>query len=148
VSKEKSLAKAGAPLEAKVAKVVGPRELIMNKGSQDGIKKGMRFAVLDLTAADVTDPDTNENLGSLYMEKTRVEVVRVEERIALARTYERTQSGALAFSSALSALYGVQEPFVAFPGVTTGTFDPQKVGVKRGDRLQEIPPQAEVAKTA
>ena len=43
MSKEKEIAVAtprkGGPIEAKVAKVIGPRELIINKGSRDGVKQ-------------------------------------------------------------------------------------------------------------
>jgi hypothetical protein len=47
----------------------------------------MRFAVLDTAAEGIEDPETGEDLGSVYRTKVRVEVVIVKERLAIARTY-------------------------------------------------------------
>src|SRR5690349_2535070 len=79
---------AGSLIRGKVAQVLNDRQIIINRGRDQGVTPGMRFAVLDLSAADVRDPDTNEVLGSLFFEKARVEVARVEAKISLAQTYE------------------------------------------------------------
>lgn len=53
----------------------------------------MQFAVLDDSVGDIADPDTGESLGTVRREKVKVEVVRVDARFCVARTYERVRSG-------------------------------------------------------
>ena len=76
-------------IEARVAAVLNSRELVINRGSKHGVKKGMRFVVYDADPrlADIKDPETGEILGSLCREVARVEAVEVTPRMAVARTY-------------------------------------------------------------
>ncbi len=75
------------PIRAKVARILNSRELIINRGSQSGVKMGMRFAVLDPAGENVQDPDTGEILGSVQRPKVQVEITQVSDKIAVARTY-------------------------------------------------------------
>jgi hypothetical protein len=79
------------PIRGRVARVLNTRELAINRGSVHGVSEGMRFAVLDTTAEGIEDPETGEELGSVYRTKVRVEVVIVKERLAIARTYATKQ---------------------------------------------------------
>jgi hypothetical protein len=128
-----------APIKAKVARVLGARELVINKGAQDGVWEGMKFAVLDLSASDVTDPDTKENLGSIYLEKVRVEIVKTEPHVSLARTYIKVGGGGYGFGlSNIQGLLGASEPrYETFIG-PSATFDESKSIVHRGDVVQQI----------
>lgn len=72
----------------KVARILNTRELAINRGSADGVREGMRFAVLDDSGEDIQDPDTGESLGSVVRPKVEVEVFSVEEHLALARTFK------------------------------------------------------------
>jgi hypothetical protein len=79
------------PIRGQVARVLNTRELAINRGSTHGVKVGMKFAVLDTAAEGIEDPETGENLGSVYRTKVRVKVVVVKERLAIARTYVTTR---------------------------------------------------------
>ncbi len=72
-------------ITGRVARLVTDDILVINRGRADRVLKGMKFSVLDPRTEDVTDPETNEPLGSIRREKTRVVVTDVEERICLAR---------------------------------------------------------------
>lgn len=60
----------------------------------------MRFAVLDTAAEGIRDPETGEDLGSVYRTKVRVEVVVVKARLAIARTYGKRRVNAGGFGGA------------------------------------------------
>lgn len=76
-----------APIRGKVAKILNSTELIVNRGSDDGVTVGMRFAVLDPKTENIKDPETGEELGSIYRPKTEVEIVDVQPKLAVARTF-------------------------------------------------------------
>lgn len=68
-----------------VARLVTGDELILNLGSEAGVKEGDVFEILDPRTMDVQDPSTGENLGSIPRRKATVRVVTVTEKISLAR---------------------------------------------------------------
>lgn len=126
-------------ITGKVALVLGPRELVINKGTRDGVWNGMKFAVLDLRASNVSDPDTDEILGSISMEKIRVQVVKAEARVALARTYERVYvPSGLGFSSNLQEILAGTAPRYKTFTSESATWDETKSIVKRGDTVEQI----------
>ncbi len=93
-------------LMGKVAGILTRRELLINRGSADGVEVGMRFAVLNSQGIDVRDPDTGEILGSTEVVKTVVKVVRIDgPHLSVGRTFRQTpgRAGALA---ALANVYG------------------------------------------
>lgn len=130
---------AGGLIRGKIAQVLNARQIIINRGRDHGVTPGMKFAVLDLSAADVRDPDTNEVLGSLFFEKARVEVARVEPKISLAQTYELVyETGGL---SGVAGLF-TKPHTVTFrdPGAPSGVFNEPSLTVKRGDTVEQLPP--------
>lgn len=74
-------------IRGKVAKVLSERELIINKGDDDGVKIGMRFKVLYPEGENILDPDTNAFLGNVEIEKVIVKVIETQAKLALARTF-------------------------------------------------------------
>ncbi|MEA2563418.1 MAG: hypothetical protein QOH06_4922 [Acidobacteriota bacterium] len=76
------------PIRGKVARVLNSRELAINVGSQNGVRVGMKFDVMDPKGENITDPDTGEILGSLARPKVRIEVTQVTERVSVARTFK------------------------------------------------------------
>jgi hypothetical protein len=74
-------------IEGKVARILNSRELVINRGTEAGVKLGMRFAVLDTAGEGIRDPETGESLGSVRKPKIQVEVSQVSARLAVARTY-------------------------------------------------------------
>jgi hypothetical protein len=93
-------------IEAKVAQIMSARDLVLNKGSDDGVAIGMRFAILNRKGADIRDPDTDEVLGSVELPKTFVKIVSTKPRLSIARTFRefRVSGGPLWGMGALSHL--------------------------------------------
>ena len=78
-------------IEGRVARILNERELVINRGTEQGIQDGMKFSILE-EANDIIDPETSEVLGSLTREKIRVKIVDVQPRFSVGRTYETYQA--------------------------------------------------------
>ena len=74
-------------VKGKVAKILNSREIVINKGAVDGVKTGMRFNIQEQETI-IMDPDSKENLGQLIRPKISVEIMDVESRFSIARTFE------------------------------------------------------------
>jgi hypothetical protein len=77
-------------LEGRVAEILNARELVINIGSDKGVTRRMKFAVLADAPKEVHDPETGELLDTVVKEKVRVEAVEVRPRITICRTYRTT----------------------------------------------------------
>ncbi len=126
------------PIRGQVALILGPRELVINKGTSDGVWPGMKFAVLDLRATHIKDPQTNVDLGSIRIEKVRVEVTRAEPRASLASTYELASEGYASLSNIQQLLtLGAPARYETFKGESAGWDEKQSI-VHRGDVVEQI----------
>jgi hypothetical protein len=67
-----------------VARLVSDEDLIINKGSADGVMENMIFEILDPHTQDVTDPASGENLGSMDRVLATVRVTQVRPRLSMA----------------------------------------------------------------
>ena len=76
-------------IRGKVASLLNSREIAINRGYADGIREGMYFDVMSLDSGEIKDPETNKVLGSIVRTKVRVRVTEVQEKLAVASTYER-----------------------------------------------------------
>jgi hypothetical protein len=77
----------GNMIRGKVVAFVNDREFVMNVGKADGVKVGMRFAVLKPGGVEVRDDD-GELLGTMDAAKTVVKVARVEgEHLSVGRSF-------------------------------------------------------------
>jgi hypothetical protein len=72
-------------VEGKVAKILGNNEIVINRGSGQGVRQGMLFEVFAPEGEEVWDPDTGETLGTVEDVKAKAEVTEVKERLAVAR---------------------------------------------------------------
>lgn len=97
-------------IEARVAQMLTARDLVLNKGSNDGVSVGMRFAILNRKGADVRDPDTGDILGSVELPKTFVKVVAVKERLCIARTFREFERGGGALWALLASSSSLTSP--------------------------------------
>lgn len=79
------------PIRGKVARVLNEREVALNKGLVDGVEVGMVFRILSPKGSTITDPDTNEPLGTVELEKTRVKVTSIQDRVSVASTYRESR---------------------------------------------------------
>ena len=73
-----------------VAAVMNERELVVNRGSEQGVRREMVFHVLD-RPVPIIDPETKLELGTVCRPKIRVKVTKVENKFAIARTFETYQ---------------------------------------------------------
>ncbi|WP_201522806.1 hypothetical protein [Aliarcobacter butzleri] len=64
----------------KVIKKIDDFTLVINAGSNDGIKKGMEFLIYEI-GEELFDPDTNESLGKLETVKGTAESIHIQENI-------------------------------------------------------------------
>ena len=70
-----------------VARILNSRELVLNRGSEHGVKTGMHFEVLAPEAENIEDPDSGEVLGSVDRPKVAVRIVQVQPKLSVARTF-------------------------------------------------------------
>ncbi len=76
------------PIRGKVARVLNAREVAINRGEADGVESGMEFTILSSDVQEVSDPDTNEYLGSIQRPKASVRVTLVYDRLSVAETFK------------------------------------------------------------
>lgn len=74
-------------ITGKVAQLIDDRTLVINRGSSDGVKVGMKFMVYDQTGKSVVDPDTNNELGKIKLPKIKVQISHADEKYSVAETY-------------------------------------------------------------
>ena len=93
------------PIQAKVAKILSIRELIINKGENDGVKVGMVFKIVAKDSLEIFDPESNKSLGFYDREKIKVKVTQVLDNMAVCSTFKENDDGLLVFKSrSLSSL--------------------------------------------
>lgn len=73
----------------KVARILNPREVIINVGSGKGVTTGMYFDVV--RSEDILDPDTSQKIGSIQRATIRLKVTSVQEKMSFASTYRKEE---------------------------------------------------------
>jgi hypothetical protein len=136
----------GEPIRGRVARILNSRELVINRGTEHGVEIGMRFAVLNSKGAEITDPDSGELLGSVDVEKTFVKVVRVQERMCVARTFRTFRTPATGLAAQVGArdiIFGspasvVEETLRTSESTYQQEMDEKDSYVKRGDPVVQV----------
>lgn len=77
------------PIEAKVARVLNSREVVINAGTEKGVTVGMLFDILNPNGEDIRDPESNEIIGSIKRPKVRVRVTLTQEKLSVASTFKK-----------------------------------------------------------
>lgn len=133
------------PITGQVAQILNSREIVINRGEKQGVRKGMTFAVLDPKAEDITDPSTGDILGSVDRPKVNVRVVQVQDRLALARTFRkwRVNVGGGATLSGFSSLFAPPKYETRYETLRTDEatwedLDEAESFVKTGDPVKQI----------
>ncbi len=80
-----------APIEGKIAKIVDEQTVVINRGSEAGVRDGMKFAIFSGGDA-VTDPDTGESLGTWEVVKGCVKTTHVQEKLSVCAVIETEQT--------------------------------------------------------
>lgn len=75
------------PIRGKVAKVLSDKAIAINVGFSHGVDLGMKFDVMGYIA--VKDPDSAVILESIEVQKVRVEVTLVQEKVSVATTFKK-----------------------------------------------------------
>lgn len=121
-------------IEGRVAAVIDDEELVINRGSEHGVEVGMRFAVLQPEAIPITDPETEESIGSLPLVKTVVKVVRVNgPRLSTARTFRTIKGTGAAFVALVSGTPDRRETFDYDEHSVAEAVEGASYSVRRGD---------------
>ena len=76
-------------IRGKVASIITTRELVINVGQSHGVTENMRFDIFSRDEYEIKDPDTKEIIGHVNIPKVRVEVITVQEKLSIARTYKK-----------------------------------------------------------
>lgn len=88
----------------KIAKIISTKQVVINAGSDDGLKEGDKLEIIDkIGTEDIKDPDTGESLGKLDVSKGTVYVSKVYPKMAIADAPVHTISP---YQSQLSSLAG------------------------------------------
>jgi hypothetical protein len=114
----------GEPNEGSVARVEDQYTLIINRGSEHGVKPDMVFAVLAERGDPIIDPENGEAIGELPIEKLRVKVFDVQPKYSRAATF-RTFAPATPTISSLTNL-AVLSPGQQIPGTRSAASDSAK----------------------
>lgn len=64
----------------KVAKVLSPVTLILNKGEKDGVRLGQKFLIFAF-GSDITDPDSGKSLGKLEIVRGTGKITHLQDSI-------------------------------------------------------------------
>lgn len=134
----------------KVAAILNEREVVINIGSDQGVKKGMKFAILAATPEQIIDPDTGLVLDIVDRTKVFVQATEVREKIAICSTFRttRTTGGALStvysFNRMFEASREIPETLRIQDSSRPKPLDPEESYVKRGDRVKQVESSPEI----
>lgn len=76
-------------IHGSVAKILNTTQVVINRGTKDGVKIGMIFEILDKNATKIVDPESGKMLGSIDRPKVQVKVVIIEENLSIAETFRK-----------------------------------------------------------
>jgi hypothetical protein len=100
-------------VEGKIAAILSPVKVVINKGVKDGVEEGDYFVIYS-ELGPFPDPDTKQNLGSTKQIWGKVMVTIVENRFCIAETETRMRNPFLE-SGALAALFGSTREQIKLP---------------------------------
>ena len=133
------------PIKGKIVSIVTHRNVVINRGAQDGVRKGMKFSVL-LKVGRIEDPeDPTNTLESLSFVKAKITVSAVYDRMSYCATI-----GTLVGPFASLSLTSVQNPLLKeipsykYPPMGDKLMAPEDAWkLHRGDPVKQIVAQAE-----
>lgn len=97
-------------IRGSVARILNSTQIVINRGSKEGVEIGMVFEVLDKNATEIMDPETGELLGSIDRPKVEVKIVTIEEKLSIAETYKTRRINRGGNGSSLTAFTGMFSP--------------------------------------
>ncbi len=136
------MTKDAALLQGQVAKILNERDIVINLGRIQGVKKGMKFAIVASTPEEIFDPKTGEVLDAVDQLKALVQATEVRERITICSTYKTPKIsggifGALySFSKLYNSPQEVSETMEDFSLPALLSSDENYI--KRGDPVKQV----------
>jgi hypothetical protein len=121
------------PITGAVARILNSRELVLNRGSEDGVKEGMYFEVLAQEGENIKDPNTGEVLGSVDRPKVAVRIVQVQPRLSVGRTFRSHRRNI----GGSSGLFGTRFGTVFDPPRYVTQYDTLKTSERTWEALDE-----------
>ncbi len=90
------------PIMGRIVRIIDPTTLIINRGTNHGVKNGMTFIIFE-EGEEVIDPDTGESLGKYELVKGIVEVTNAQENMSQVRPpFENTSHSPTTLSTLMS----------------------------------------------
>lgn len=120
-------------IKGKVAEILDRYTLVLNIGSESGVRQGMKFVIYEL-GESIRDPDTGKELGALEIVKGFVEVVNIQPKICTVRSSETKTETLPTFVWTTQRTQLVPLPI---PEKTVGKSEDQK-NIKIGDLARQI----------
>jgi len=124
-----------ALIYAKVARILNNTDLALNRGAQDGVQEGMKFAILSDVGQEIRDPDTGEVLDSIQVAKTVVKIIHAAPRSSIGRTFRSHSSGGILSSFGQTTTR--HETLASDESRAQQELDPAKAKVQIGDQALE-----------
>jgi len=125
-------------IEGKIAAIINPSNIVVNRGSKDGVTVEMTFSVR-LNLPDIIDPDNPENvLKAIFFEKGQLKVSKVFDNMSFCTLIGRT----VYEYGSMKTLHGIDRHTV-YPDLDRSLLiDPSEWKIKVGDQVIHIPPTA------
>lgn len=139
--------------EGKIAAILSPVKVVINRGSKDGVEEGDYFLIYS-ELGPFSDPDTKQDLGTTKQVWGRVEVSIVEKRFCVAET-ERRLRNPFFDAGGIAALLGTTVQQIRLPvnegqiwkglekieiGFPARLVKPARPSDKQEDETEELPP--------
>jgi hypothetical protein len=133
-------------IEGRVARILTDEGIVINRGSDHGVREGKRFVVFT-ELDEVEDPESGDSLGKLELVKARIVASHVQERMAVctaeppARPAEAEDPMHHTLSSemvAVSMLAGRREPGKLPVDRSAATGLPRAGPISVGDRVRSV----------
>ncbi|MDN3454610.1 hypothetical protein [Psychrobacter sp. APC 3350] len=125
------------PFPAAVVQEKSPFELVINRGSLDGVREGNTFVVYYVEPEDLIDPETQESLGKLEVVRGTGVATNVQEKMTTIKSnrYENNSGTIIRRNNSpfggISALIGGET--IEQPAKDLIPFDE----AKRGDKVKK-----------
>jgi len=74
-------------LKGKILKILDQYRVVINLGSEHGVKEGMEFIIYE-EGEMIKDPETGEDLENLEIVKGTVRVTTIQQKISIAESFE------------------------------------------------------------
>lgn len=118
--------------EIVVAKVKNDFSLVINIGSEDGIKKGDKFLVYHVETEEMKDPITGESLGYLETVRGTGEAVHVQPKMTTIESNrkEKPRKVVTRHGTGVNILSSLMGETVEYPEPESAPFDNPQVGDK------------------